>query len=84
MDESETVTVPCWALAFVMDNADFLDDGPLGEGWKKPGNEACYGGYGGGAHCWPITTYNLLINTTQTPLRLRDPTIRPAMRPRPR
>lgn len=36
MDESETVTVPCWALAFVMDNADFLDDGPLGEGWKSP------------------------------------------------
>jgi hypothetical protein len=33
MDDTETVTVPRWALEFVLDKADFCDAGPPGEGW---------------------------------------------------
>lgn len=29
------VTVPRWALEFVMDRADFVDEGPRDEGWRS-------------------------------------------------
>ena len=31
MDDS--VSVPRWALEFVLENANFQDEGPTGEGW---------------------------------------------------
>ncbi len=34
-DETITVEVPCWALNFVLDHADFCDRGPAGEGWSS-------------------------------------------------
>lgn len=42
MSESEnpptltTLIVPAWALAYVMDHANFQDDGPAFEGWPSP------------------------------------------------
>jgi len=36
MDETKTVTVPRWALEFIMQNASFWDEGPAGEGWSSP------------------------------------------------
>lgn len=35
----EDVTVPRWALQFVMDHADFWDEGPRGEGWRSAAME---------------------------------------------
>lgn len=35
MDKAEMITVPRWALDFVMENADFWDEGPQGEGWRS-------------------------------------------------
>ncbi len=35
MTDEPTVTVPRWALQFVMDNACFWDKGPTGEGWRS-------------------------------------------------
>jgi hypothetical protein len=29
------ISVPLWALEFIMAHADFVDDGPVGEGWKS-------------------------------------------------
>ena len=34
-DDQKTVTVPRWALQFVMDYACFQDRGPDGEGWRS-------------------------------------------------
>ena len=34
MDES--VSVPRWALEFVLENANFQDAGPCPEGWSSP------------------------------------------------
>lgn len=34
MDES--VSVPRWALEFVLENANFQDEGPWPEGWPSP------------------------------------------------
>ena len=33
MDDS--VSVPRWALEFVLENANFQDEGPPGEGWRS-------------------------------------------------
>ena len=35
MTDEPAVTVPRWALQFVMDNACFWDKGPPGEGWRS-------------------------------------------------
>jgi hypothetical protein len=35
MDKTEMVSVPRWALEFVMERADFWDSGPPGEGWPS-------------------------------------------------
>jgi hypothetical protein len=35
MTDEPSVTVPCWALQLVMDNACFWDKGPPGEGWRS-------------------------------------------------
>jgi hypothetical protein len=32
----ETVTVPRWALEFILRGGYFWDDGPSGEGWPSP------------------------------------------------
>ncbi|WP_146090445.1 hypothetical protein [Rhodopseudomonas palustris] len=32
---SETVSVPRWALQFIMENANFQDEGPVGDGWPS-------------------------------------------------
>lgn len=34
-DETRTVTVPLWAIKFIIDHADLCDDGPYGEGWRS-------------------------------------------------
>ncbi len=34
-EDAETVTVPRWALAYILDHADFDDRGPYQEGWRS-------------------------------------------------
>jgi hypothetical protein len=33
-------TVPVWALAYVMNHANFQDEGPVPEGWSSPKMQA--------------------------------------------
>jgi hypothetical protein len=30
---NDMITVPRWALEFILQHADFADEGPYGEGW---------------------------------------------------
>jgi hypothetical protein len=32
----DVVSVPCWALKFILDHGCFQDDGPFPEGWSSP------------------------------------------------